>query len=171
MLDRTVSYNVAYDVDGLVESTELSEESLMANGIFTYRYLAGTLDSITQATEDATVVHQFTYDENSNRIESIVTRADGTGNFFRIEYAYGANGMLDSTKLYNVFGYNIRDAKFFYDKNGNLERYEDYLEGNLSSTIEYDYIESTEQVFNHNLMRLAIDPLYPSDLYITLSGR
>ena len=164
VVDRTVRYTLKYNEFGQVANVQISEEAILVEGSFDYEYIDSRISRVKQTSEDGTVFHELAYDASGNRTTATVPFG-GDGGSFRAEYSYDDEGVLISAKMFNVFGIHVWTGSFSYDDNNNLVRVDIVFEEGFTETSTYEYAVAPQPVYNHGIMRQAINPLFPSTLF------
>ncbi len=148
-INGTSNYTIRYDTEGKVIEYH---ESQYDN--FTFNYVNGLLDNIVHYLSSSVYTFDFTYDAQGQRTSSLDAVTRETTHF-----EYNTEGQIASALDINQFGEELFSYEFGYDANGNLVSTLSYTPfGQLFSTDVYTYEASPEPVFNHGILRQAIEP-------------
>ena len=142
-------YELSYNATGMVVEYRESQFN-----ITTFNYIDDQLDNIVHQLPGLVTTHRFEYDAQGQRIAS----TDGVTSV-TTSYLYNAEGQLTSANEINQFGEELVSYEFAYDENGNHISTLTFTSiGTLVSTETFFYEASSETVFNHGIMRQAVEP-------------
>jgi len=148
-ISGTTEYAIRYDAAGKVIEHAESQFDM-----FTFNYTDKLLDNIVHRLSSSVYTHKFTYDAQGRRTSSL----DGVVSV-TTHYDYNLAGQISSANEIDQFGEQLFSYEFAYDLNGNhISTLAYTARGELFSTDVYTYEVSAEPIFNHGIMRQAIEP-------------
>jgi len=142
-------YKLEYNDQGQVISFSESELDR-----FDFIYSNGRLEQIEHKLVDDFYIYDYRYNTD-NTLQSVT---DGLKTEVNV-LLYDENNVVSGISKEYQSGGQINTYNFEYDSNGNLVTIERISPiGELFSTDRFEYVSSTETIFNHWIMRLAIEP-------------